>query len=73
GNRGDPAALTALAAAITDPDAIVRGHAAWAIGRIDHRHPSLANAARIETDERVRRELEAALAGRDGSGSARDP
>ncbi len=34
GNLGDPAALPALGRALQDAEALVRGHAAWAIGRI---------------------------------------
>jgi epoxyqueuosine reductase len=68
GNRGDDRALPALAAALRDADAVVRGTAAWAIGRIDHRHGALATALTDEGDEQVRSELERALAG----GSASD-
>ncbi len=63
GNRGDDAALPALVQALGDADAVVRGHAAWAIGRIDARHPSLTAARGGESDERVRAEIERALAG----------
>jgi len=41
----------------------VRGHAAWAIGRIDARHASLERAAALEADERVRHELDRARSG----------
>ncbi len=34
GNVGDPAAVPALVAALSDPAEVVRGHAAWALGRI---------------------------------------
>lgn len=34
GNWGDPAAVAALALAATDPDPVVRVHAAWALGRV---------------------------------------
>ena len=34
GNLGDAAAIPALAAALADDDALVRSHAAWALGRI---------------------------------------
>lgn len=63
GNRGDDAALPALVAALQDTDPVVRGHAAWAIGRIDPRHPSLAAGLARETDDRVRAEFDNALAG----------
>lgn len=66
GNRGDPAAMTALVAALQDDDAVVRGHAAWAIGRIDRRHPALDRARSRETDPRVRLEIERACAGDPG-------
>jgi epoxyqueuosine reductase len=61
GNLGDPAALPALAAAVADPDPVVRGHAAWAIGRIDRRHQALLQARDREDDAAVRQEIERAL------------
>jgi epoxyqueuosine reductase len=64
GNRGDDAALPALATALRDEDPVVRGHAAWAIGRIDPRHDALATAHTNETDERVRAEIADAQASR---------
>jgi len=63
GNLGDPRALPVLARALEDPDAVVRGHAAWAVGRLDRRHASLAGARARETDARVAAEIDAALAG----------
>lgn len=60
GNRRDEAALGALTQALTDEDPVVRGHAAWAIGRIDPRQASLTRALSLEPDPRVREELEAA-------------
>lgn len=63
GNRGDPAALPALAAALQDDDPVVRGHAAWAVGRLDPRHAALDSARTRETDPRVRAEIDAAQAG----------
>lgn len=64
GNRGDPSALPLLANVLDDADPVVRGHAAWAIGRIDPREPALASARAREPDERVRAEIDAALANR---------
>lgn len=64
GNRGDAAALPALASALEDADPIVRSHAAWAIGQIDRRHPALDRARTREQDAQVRDEIDAALAGR---------
>lgn len=63
GNRGDDAALAPLAAALADDDPVVRGHAAWAIGRIDPHHAALGSARARETDDRVRAEIELALDG----------
>jgi epoxyqueuosine reductase len=54
---GDPRALPPLRTALADEDAVVRGHAAWAIGRIDPRDPALDRALRREADEQVRTEL----------------
>jgi epoxyqueuosine reductase len=34
GNSGNPDAVPALAAALADPEPLVRGHAAWALGRV---------------------------------------
>ena len=34
GNIGDPAAVPALSRSLRSPDAVVREHAAWALGRI---------------------------------------
>jgi epoxyqueuosine reductase len=62
GNRGDDAALPALVAALADADPVVRGHAAWAIGRIAPRHPALAAARAREDAGRVRDEIDDALA-----------
>ena len=45
GNRGLPGAATALAPALAhDPDALVRAHAAWAMGEIGARHGAAAAA-----------------------------
>ena len=69
GNRPDPAAASALAAAVADDDPVVRGAAAWALGRW-LAHDELAARARqalaerlvVETDADVRAEIERALA-----------
>ncbi|MFN9704181.1 MAG: tRNA epoxyqueuosine(34) reductase QueG [Planctomycetota bacterium] len=62
GNRGDDAALPALVAALADADPVVRGHAAGAIGRLSPKHAALAAARAREDDERVRAEIDAAMA-----------
>ena len=65
GNIGDPAAVPALVRALAHPEALVRGHAAWALGRIggaDARH-AMREALAREQDDDIREELEAAMAG----------
>jgi len=64
GNAGDPAAVHALASALqSDPDPLVRGHAAWALGQIgdEAARQSLERALEVEVDESVRREIYSAL------------
>ena len=62
GNRREASALPALAAALADADPVVRGHAAWAIGRINPKHAALPTALAKETDVRVQAELRQAMA-----------
>ncbi len=64
GNRGAPGDVPALAAALTHDDATVRGHAAWALGRIgtEEARAALGRAGAREPDPAVRREIAAALA-----------
>lgn len=70
GNWGDPAALPALDRALFDEEEVVRGHAAWAIGRVLSGHQSalahemLAAALRAERAESVREEIACALGAR---------
>jgi epoxyqueuosine reductase len=63
GNSGDPKAIPPLLAALDDDDALVRGAAAWALGRLGGNGEALALQARLEseTDAGVRGELAAAL------------
>lgn len=63
GNLGDVAALPALQRALVGDDAIVRGHAAWALGRIAPGRAALTRALTREPDPGVRAEIEAALDG----------
>jgi epoxyqueuosine reductase len=64
GNLGDKRAIPALVSALQDPSALVRGHAAWALGRLDSAAARNALQTRLacEGDDWVRGELEAALA-----------
>ncbi len=64
GNAGDPAAVPALAAALSDPEPLVRGHAAWALGRIGTPEAlsALEAAAGRDEEEQVREEIRLALA-----------
>jgi epoxyqueuosine reductase len=63
GNWGDEAAVPALIGLLTDPEPLIRGHAAWALGRIGGRDAVAALAARaaVEDDAWVREEIAAAL------------
>lgn len=65
GNWGDPAAVPALAYALNDPEPLVRGHAAWALGRIPvpQAAAALDQALATESDTWVREEITIGLAG----------
>jgi epoxyqueuosine reductase len=65
GNWGSPDAIPALAVALNDEEPLVRGHAAWALGRIgtDAAGQALSSRVEVETDEWVREEIACALAG----------
>ena len=68
GNSGNPAAVPALAGALADGDPLVRGHAAWALGRIGDAaaRAALDRARRREPSAEARAEIDAALAGAAG-------
>jgi len=63
GNWGSPEAVPALAAALNDEEPLVRGHAAWALGRIgtEAARQSLLGRTEVEEDGWVREELAFAL------------
>lgn len=63
GNWGDPAAVPGLVEALHDREALVRGHAAWALGQIATPAASkaLQAAAETETDGYVQDEIGRAL------------
>lgn len=64
GNWGDPEAVPALVKLLSDPEPLVRGHAAWALGRIDSEEAprALEKARAREADPEVLAEIDAALA-----------
>ena len=63
GNSGDPAAVPALAGALCHEEPLVRGHAAWALGRLGGTHARQALCERVnaEEDTWVREEIDAAI------------
>jgi epoxyqueuosine reductase len=64
GNLGDPAAVPALGGALADHEPLVRGHAAWALGRIgdDAARELLLAALAREAEPEVLAEIRCALA-----------
>ena len=75
GNIGDEAAVPALVGALTDEAALVRGHAAWALGRLGGRSARQAlDAARArEPDAETLAEIETALADAGRAAGGYDP
>ena len=63
GNIGDPVAVPALATALKKGDALVRSHAAWALGRIGNHEAqaALSHALKTEEDPEVRGEIASAI------------
>ena len=63
GNVADRASVPALTAALEDPEPLVRGHAAWALGRLagTAARAALERALSREADAEVRDECELAL------------
>jgi epoxyqueuosine reductase len=63
GNWGSLEAVPVLAAALSDEEPLIRGHAAWALGRIASEGALQAVRGRLEVedDDWVRGELELAL------------
>jgi epoxyqueuosine reductase len=64
GNWGDPAAIPPLTDLLTDCEPLVRGHAAWALGRVGGTTAvgALWSALGMEEDAWVREEIGSALA-----------
>jgi epoxyqueuosine reductase len=75
GNLGSVESIPALVRALSDPDTLVRGHAAWALGRIgtDKARAALAEALRQEIDPGAKVEMEQALAGEEVEGIMESP
>ena len=65
GNAGSPAAIPALVRALREGESLVRGHAAWALGRIGgvKARQELESALPLEEEPETREEIGSALAG----------
>ena len=61
GNQGRPQAIPALVRGLNDAEPLVRGAAAWALGRIGHSRSALAERLEQEADATVREEIRQAL------------
>lgn len=63
GNSANPAAIAPLRSALSDPEPLVRGHAAWALGRFTEREARTALEEQLsrEEDMWVREEVLCAL------------
>lgn len=63
GNLGDPSAVPALIGALNDAAPLVRGHAAWALGRLggEPARTALQQRLAIEPDAEAREEIACAL------------
>ena len=63
GNSGDRQAVPALIGSLHDYEPLVRGHAAWSLGRLggEQAKQALQNALISEEDEEVRKEIRCAL------------
>ena len=63
GNAGDPALVPALVPLLDDTEPLIRGHAAWALGRIGGEDAvrALARSFAVEGDPWVRDEITQAM------------
>jgi len=64
GNSGDRSHVPYLSQALEDPESLVRGYSAWALGRLggEEARAAIEKAFSRETDESAKGEMEAALA-----------
>ncbi|MFQ5718627.1 MAG: tRNA epoxyqueuosine(34) reductase QueG [Acidobacteriota bacterium] len=72
GNWGDPRALEGLQAGLAHPDPLVREHAAWGLGQLDHDEARSILRQRLstDTDPAVLEEIHLALARAADAGTA---
>ena len=63
GNSGDAQAVPALIGALHDDESLIRGHAAWALGRIggEEAQRALHEALASEEDGEISKEIQCAL------------
>jgi len=61
GNSGAPSLSRALIPLLSDPSAMIRGHAAWALGRLRQGKDALRAALSRETDPATKQEIDLAL------------
>ena len=63
GNAKDPASVSGLEKALRDREALIRSHAAWALGQIGGRkaRKALEDSLALEPDEEVQKEIRLAL------------
>ncbi len=75
GNSGDQSAVPPLIEALADEEPLVRGHAAWALGRLGgaSARQALESALANERCEEVVTEIKNALGGTNGSADSTDP
>ena len=69
GNSGDPESVPVLAERLRDDEPLVRGHCAWALGRLGGKaaRRSLTAAGAVETDAWVSEEIDLALLSSDAT------
>ncbi|MEE8302011.1 MAG: tRNA epoxyqueuosine(34) reductase QueG [Candidatus Tectomicrobia bacterium] len=63
GNSGNPEAISPLSTALHDPEPLIRGHAAWALGQLDEKQAkrALQQCIATENDPQVQAEIRVAL------------